>query len=125
WTADRTEFLGRNGSPDHPVALAPKHRLSGRVGAGLDPCGALQTMIELPARGRAEVVFFLGEAASPEQARELIVRYRTRDVAAVLRAVREHWDEVLGTVQVKTPDRSMDILVNRWLVYQTLACRVW
>ena len=125
WTADRTEFLGRNGSPDHPVALAPKHRLSGRVGAGLDPCGALQTMIELPARGRAEVVFFLGEAASPEQARELILRYRTRDVAEVLRAVGERWDELLGAVQVRTPDRSMDILLNRWLLYQTLACRVW
>src|SRR2546428_11864202 len=82
-------------------------------------------MIELPARGRAEVVFFLGEAASPEQARELILRYRTRDVAEVLRAVGERWDELLGAVQVRTPDRSMDILLNRWLLYQTLACRVW
>ncbi len=125
WTADRTEFLGRNGTPDHPAALARRDRLSGRVGAGLDPCSALQATIELPARGRAEVVFFLGEAASAEQARELIVRYRTRDVAAVLRAVGERWDEVLGTVQVKTPDRSVDILLNRWLLYQTLACRVW
>ena len=125
WTADRTEFLGRNGTPDHPAALAPRRRLSGRVGAGLDPCSALQTTIELAAGGRAEVVFFLGEAANPEEARELIVRYRTRDVAAALRAVGERWDEVLGTVQVKTPDRSMDILLNRWLLYQTLACRVW
>src|SRR5437899_492281 len=125
WTADRTEFLGRNGAPDRPVALEARHRLSGRVGAGLDPCSALQATIELPARGRAEVVFFLGEAATPEQARELIARYRTCDVAAVLRAVGERWDEVLGTVQVKTPDRSMDLLLNRWLLYQTLACRVW
>jgi cyclic beta-1,2-glucan synthetase len=125
WTADRTEFLGRNGSPDRPAALAPRHRLSGRVGAGLDPCSALQTSIELPARGRAEVVFLLGEAANAEQARALIVRYRTRDVAPVLRAVGERWDGVLGAVQVKTPDRSMDILLNRWLLYQTLACRVW
>jgi len=125
WTADRTEFLGRNGTPDHPAALAPRRRLSGRVGAGLDPCSALQTTIELAAGSRAEVVFFLGEAANPEEARELIVRYRTRDVAAALRAVGERWDEVLGTVQVKTPDRSMDILLNRWLLYQTLACRVW
>jgi cyclic beta-1,2-glucan synthetase len=125
WTADRTEFLGRNGSPDQPAALAPRQRLSGRVGAGLDPCGALQAPIELPAGGRAEIVFLLGEAASPEEARELIVRYRTRDVAAVLEAVRGRWGELLGTVQVKTPDRSMDILLNRWLLYQTLACRVW
>src|SRR6266545_960768 len=125
WTADRTEFLGRNGTPDHPAALAPRRRLSGRVGAGLDPCSALQTTIELAAGGRAEVMFFLGEAANPEQARELIVRHRTRDVAAALRAVGERWDAVLGTVQVKTPDRSMDILLNRWLLYQTLACRLW
>jgi len=125
WTADRTEFLGRNGTPDQPAALAARHRLSGRVGAGFDPCSALQTTIALPARGRAEVVFFLGEAASPEQARELIVRYRTRDVAAVLRAVGERWGELLGTVQVRTPDRAMDLLLNRWLLYQTLACRIW
>ncbi len=125
WTADRTEFLGRNGTPDHPAALAPRRRLSGRVGAGLDPCSALQTTIELAAGGRAEVMFFLGEAANPEQARELIVRHRTRDVAAALRAVGERWAAVLGTVQVKTPDRSMDILLNRWLLYQTLACRLW
>jgi cyclic beta-1,2-glucan synthetase len=125
WTADRTEFLGRNGAPDQPAALAPRSRLSGRVGAGLDPCSALQATIELPAGGRAEVVFFLGEAASAEEARDLIVRYRTRDVASVLRAVGERWDDVLGAVQIKTPDRSMDILLNRWLLYQTLACRVW
>ncbi len=125
WTADRTEFLGRNGAPDRPAGLAPRHRLSGRVGAGLDPCGALQATIELPPGGRAEVVVLLGEAASAEQARELVGRYRARDVDAVLRSVREHWDRVLGTVQVRTPDRAMDILLNRWLLYQTLACRLW
>jgi cyclic beta-1,2-glucan synthetase len=125
WTADRTEFLGRNGGPEQPAGLAPRHRLSGRVGAGLDPCGALQATIELPAGGRTAVVFVLGEAESAEQARELIVRYRTREVGAVLRVVGERWDELLGTVQVTTPDRAMDIMLNRWLLYQTLACRVW
>jgi cyclic beta-1,2-glucan synthetase len=125
WTADRTEFLGRHGSPDHPAALTHGYRLSGRVGAGLDPCSALQAAIELPAGGRAEIVFFLGEAASPEQARELILRYRSRDVAAVLRAVGERWDELLGTVQVKVPDRSMALMLNRWLLYQTVSCRLW
>ena len=88
WTADRTEFLGRNGAPDHPAALAPRQRLSGRVGAGLDPCGALQATVELPAGGRADVVFFLGEAASAEQARALIVRYRAQDVDGILRVGR-------------------------------------
>ena len=124
-TADRAEFLGRNGSPDQPAGLAPRHRLSGRVGAGLDPCGALQATIELPAGGRTDLVVLLGEAASVEQARELIVRYRARDVEAVLRTVGEHWDQLLGVVQVRTPDRAMDILLNRWLLYQTLACRMW
>jgi cyclic beta-1,2-glucan synthetase len=125
WTADRTEFLGRNGAPDRPEGLAQRHRLSGRVGAGLDPCSALQATLELAAGGRAEIVFLLGEAASAEEARALIVRYRTREVASVLRAVVEGWDEVLATVQVRTPDRSTDVLLNRWLLYQTLACRVW
>jgi len=125
WTGDRTEFLGRHGTPDHPAALERAGRLSGRVGAGLDPCGALQTMVELRAGERAEVVFFLGQAASREEARGLIARYRTGDLDAALRAVTERWDGVLGTVQVTTPDRSMDLLLNRWLLYQTLACRVW
>ncbi|MEK7373037.1 MAG: glycosyl hydrolase family 65 protein, partial [candidate division NC10 bacterium] len=125
WTGDRAEFFGRNGTPEHPAALERGGRLSGRVGAGLDPCGALQATIELPAGGRAEVAFFLGEAATREEAGELIGRYRTADLAAVLRAVAERWDDVLGTVQVTTPDRSMDLLLNRWLLYQTLACRVW
>src|SRR5439155_6368758 len=109
----------------HPAALAPRQRLSGRVGAGLGPCSALQTTIELPAGGRADVVFILSEATDVEQARELIARYRTVDLEVVLRAVVERWDKLLGTIQVKTPDRSIDILLNRWLLYQTLACRLW
>jgi len=125
WTGDRTEFLGRHGTPDHPMALERSGRLSGRVGAGLDPCAALQSTVELPVGGRAEVVFLLGDAATREEARELIARYRTEDLDGALRAVAERWDDVLGTVQVTTPDRSMDLLLNRWLLYQTLACRVW
>src|SRR4030095_6750334 len=62
---------------------------------------------------------------SVQQARALIVRYRARDVDGILRSVGEHWDQMLGTVQVRTPDRAMDIVLNRWLLYQTLACRVW
>ena len=76
WTADRTEFLGRNGTPDHPAIARRGDRLSGKVGAGLDPCAALQTTIELRAGGRAEIVFFLGEAATMDEARALIARYR-------------------------------------------------
>ncbi len=125
WTGDRSEFLGRNGSLEHPAALADAGPLSKRVGAGLDPCGALQTRLELKPNARAEVVFFLGETGSKDDARALVVRYRKTDLDAVLDAVTQHWDALLGTVQVRTPDRSMDILLNRWLLYQTLVCRVW
>ncbi len=125
WTSDRTEFLGRNGTLDHPAALAGNATLSNRVGAGLDPCTALQAPLDLGPEGVAEIVFFLGEAATKAEARTLITRYRAADLDAVHRAVTRHWDDVLGGVQVTTPDRSMDILLNRWLLYQTLACRVW
>ncbi|MDO8349162.1 MAG: glycosyl transferase, partial [Planctomycetota bacterium] len=125
WTGDRTEFLGRNGSLDHPDSLAGNRPLSGRCGAGLDPCGALQTEVELAPGRQTEIVFFLGETASRTEALALIARYRTADLDRVLQAVTGHWDEVLGVVQVRTPDRSMDLLLNRWLLYQTLACRLW
>jgi cyclic beta-1,2-glucan glucanotransferase len=125
WTGDRTEFIGRNGTLDHPAALLGGTPLSGRLGAGLDPCGVLQTELEIKPNGTAEIVFFLGEAATAADARTLLRRYRTADLDGVLGAVSGFWDDVLGAVQVRTPDRSMDILLNRWLLYQTLACRVW
>jgi cyclic beta-1,2-glucan synthetase len=125
WTGDRTEFLGRNGTLESPAALRSDEPLSGRVGAGLDPCGALQSWLELEPHGTAEIVFFLGETTSKPEALALVARYRRTDLDAVFRAVAEHWDEVLGAVQVRTPDRSIDLLLNRWLLYQTLACRVW
>jgi cyclic beta-1,2-glucan synthetase len=125
WTGDRTEFLGRNGNLDNPAALAGTRPLSNRVGAALDPCGALQTRLELKPYGVSELVFFLGQADTRAQALSLIAKYRTADLDTVLAATMGLWDEVLGTVQVKTPDRSVDIMLNRWLLYQTLACRVW
>ncbi len=125
WTGDRREFIGRNGTLASPAALAGRVRLSNMVGAGLDPCGAMRTTVELPANGVVEIVFFLGQAASAEEARSLVARYRTADLGAIRAEVDHYWDKVLGTVQVKTPDRSMDIMVNGWLLYQTLACRFW
>ncbi|WP_033365908.1 GH36-type glycosyl hydrolase domain-containing protein [Bordetella sp. FB-8] len=124
WSADRREFIGRNGSLANPAGLGSVP-LSGRVGAGLDPCAALQTEIELAPGGAAEIVFLLGEAQAPEAARQLIVRYREADLDAVLAEVTAFWDETLETVQVATPDRTMDVLLNRWLLYQTLASRIW
>jgi cyclic beta-1,2-glucan synthetase len=125
WTGDRREFVGRNGTLASPSALADKARLSNTVGAGLDPCGVMRTMIALPANGVVELVFFLGECANPEEARALIARYRTIDLSAVRSEVSQYWDTLLGGTQVKTPDRSMDIMLNGWLLYQTLACRFW
>ena len=125
WTGDRAEFLGRNGTPDHPASLERGARFSGKVGAGLDPCAALQTIVELRAGDRAEIVFFLGEAATSEEARTLVMFYRGVDLDEALRSVIKHWDDILGTVQVTTPDRAMNVMLNRWLLYQTLVCRIW
>ena len=125
WTGDRKEFLGRNGTLDRPAALEGGAPLSNRVGAGLDPCCAMQTRVELKPGGQAEIIIFLGEAATKEEAQSLISRFRAVNLDAVFRAVTTFWNDTLGTVQVETPDRSMDVMLNRWLLYQTLACRVW
>ncbi|MHB1616460.1 MAG: GH36-type glycosyl hydrolase domain-containing protein [Metallibacterium sp.] len=124
-TGDRLEFLGRHGAVERPAALTGGIPLSGCVGAGLDPCGALQASIVLAPGERIEIVFMLGDAASRAEAQALIGKYRTADLDAVLREVRAQWDAVLDTVQVRTPDRAMDILLNDWLLYQTLGCRLW
>jgi cyclic beta-1,2-glucan synthetase len=125
WTGDRREFVGRNGSLAAPAALARVTTLSGAVGAGLDACGAMRTSVSLPANDVIEVVCLLGQADSAVDVRALIERYRRTDLDAVLTSVRQYWGDVLGRVQVRTPDRANDIMLNGWLLYQTLACRVW
>ena len=125
WTADRTEFLGRNGDPDRPAGLDRGHRLTGTVGAGMDPCAALQTSFELASGARTQVLVLLGEAAGETAAADLIQRARSADHQAILRKVATFWDETQATIEVRTPDRSMDVMLNHWLVYQTLACRLW
>jgi cyclic beta-1,2-glucan synthetase len=125
WTADRREFLGRHGTLDRPAALTARAALSQRVGAGLDPCCALQTFVDIAADEVVEIVFFLGQAASATDAQSLLAHYRSLDLDAVFRTVVQYWDEVLGMVQVRTPDRSLDIILNRWMLYQTLVCRMW
>ena len=125
WTGDRREFIGRNGTLREPSALLGGTPLSRTTGAGLDPCGALQTQVEIAPHSSVEIVFFLGEAVHADEARRLIEQFRTADLDAALAEVTSHWDTVLGAIQVRTPDRAMDIMLNGWLLYQTLACRVW
>ncbi len=125
WTSDRTEFLGRNGRPAAPAALVGHKHLSGATGAGLDPCAVLQRVIELNVDETLEVAVLFGQCATLKEAQDLIVRYRAIDLDTVLADVTNQWADVLGAVQVKTPDRAMDIQLNGWLLYQTLACRIW
>ncbi len=124
-TGDRTEFLGRNQSAADPAALQRQH-LSGRVGPAFDPCAALQVSIELDPGAEKEVVFILGETTDPVAARALLQRYKEPGrVHDALVAVRQFWDDLCGAVQVKTPEPALDLLLNRWLPYQVLACRFW
>lgn len=126
-TCDRTEFIGRNGSLAAPAALARTH-LSGRLGTGLDPCAAIQVHFDLADGEEREVVFRLGLGGIPggESASQLVHRFRGSDAARrVLDAVWHYWNHTLGAVQVETPDESLNVLSNGWLLYQTIACRLW
>ncbi len=125
WTTDRTEFLGRNGSPDRPAALNRGRTLSGAVGAGHDPCAVLQTSFELANGAQTQVVVLLGQADDADAAIELVRRSRLAPHDETLRNVTDFWSDIQCAIQVSTPDRSMDIMLNGWLVYQTLACRIW
>jgi len=125
WTGDRTEFFGRDGALDRPAALVEGVQLSNRVGAGMDPCGVLKAGIALGPVETTEIVVLLGRAGSRRAATELIQKYRKANLDEVLARVKGQWDEILGAVQVKTPDRALDLMLNRWLLYQTLGCRVW
>lgn len=125
WTTDRTEFLGRNAGINAPAALLSDTPLSGVVGAGHDPCTAQQCILELGPNESTEVVILMGQCTSAQKALELITYYRSADLDLVLDEVKQHWQQLLGAVQVKTPDRAMDIMLNGWLLYQTVACRLW
>jgi cyclic beta-1,2-glucan synthetase len=124
-TCDRKEFLGRNRSLTSPAALG-RVKLSGQVGAGLDPCAAMQTIIDLAPGEEREVVIILGEGENVEEARTLAAKYKQLAVAKqAIGQVIAFWDQLLGAIEIRTPDSAMDIMLNRWLLYQSLSCRVW
>ncbi len=124
-SGDRTEFIGRNGTLRSPAAMT-RLRLSGKVGAGLDPCGAIHVPFELADGQEREIIFRLGVGRDAEDARNLVRRFRGSAAArSALEMVWQYWKHTLGAVHVETPDQSLNVLTNGWLLYQTLACRLW
>jgi cellobiose phosphorylase len=125
FTADREEIFGRQGSRARPAAL-DRVALSGRTGAGLDPGGALLVPASIEPGATVEISFVLGEGTTLEQAQQLCADYaRSGRVEASLGAAKATWDRLLGTVTVKTPNAELDLLLNRWLLYQALSSRLW
>ncbi len=124
-SGDRLEFIGRNGHLGRPAAMARTH-LSGRVGALMDPCGAIQVPFELEDGQSREIIFRIGAAATLDDACALIRRYRTPGSArAALDGVRRQWTRLLGAIELDTPDPALNALGNGWLLYQVIACRLW
>ena len=124
-TGDRKEFIGRNGNLAQPAALK-RQRLSGKVGAGLDPCGAIQIAFNLADGEERETSFRLGVGRSPADVQMLIRRFRRADACrTALEGVWAYWNRTLGAVNVDTPDPAVNALANGWLLYQTLSCRLW
>ena len=128
-TADRREFLGRNGSREDPAAMrfSPAGPgLSGATGAGMDPCAALQCRIHLSPGESRDVVVLLGSAEGEDRARELVAEYRSPEAAtAAVAQTVSTWRERLSIITVKTPEPAFDAMINRWTLYQALACRMW
>jgi cellobiose phosphorylase len=124
-TGSRTEFIGRNRTLASPAALRRK-RLSGKTGAGLDPCAAIQTPIKLADGQEREIVFIFGAARDIDEAQYFIQRFNgPASARQVLETVWGYWNHTLGAVHVETPDPALDVLTNGWLIYQTLSCRLW
>jgi cellobiose phosphorylase len=126
FTCDRAEFIGRDGSLANPAALG-RTTLSGRSGAALDPCAALQTVVDLAPGEEQELVFMLGVGGRRNlDATGMVQRHSGLAAAAAdLARVRDFWDDTLGAVRIETPEPAFDVLANGWLMYQAIACRMW
>jgi cyclic beta-1,2-glucan synthetase len=125
WTGDRREFLGSGGTLAAPAVLRAKAPLSNNVGAGLDPCLALSTTISIGPGQTEEVFIIAGAAIDADTARKAIREARALNFDRVMDDIAAFWDKTLGAIKVKTPDPSFDIMMNGWLLYQTLSCRIW
>jgi cyclic beta-1,2-glucan synthetase len=124
-TGDRTEFLGRMGKYQRPGSLELVG-LSGTVKAGLDPCAAIMIHIDLAPNETKEFHFILGQGHDRATSLDLVATYREPEsVDKAWRQTIDKWDALLNAVQVKTPEPAMDILLNRWLLYQSLSSRIW
>ncbi len=125
FTGDRAVFIGRNRSLRDPAAMEHE-RLTGDVGAGFDPCAAVQVVVEIEPGQSAELTFLLGQTDDEEKARALVKRFRDPvNVEAAFQETKRWWERLLSTIEVETPELSTTFLLNRWLVYQTLSCRLW
>jgi len=124
-TTDRTEFLGRTGSMRAPAALG-RIGMESTVNAGLDPCAAIQLHVDLAPGATEEVFFLMGEGKDRDESLALIGQVQAKgQVEALWRSVHKQWDDILNVITVETPDPAMNLMLNRWLIYQTLTCRVW
>lgn len=125
YTCDHTEFLGINGDLSNPIALKGSH-LTNTAGAGYDPCVCIQTEIEIKENEEKELIFLFGQVKKAEEIGAVVDEYKdVKNCKAAFESVKSYWTGLLGIVQVKTPDLSMDLMLNHWLMYQTIACRVW
>ena len=125
FTADRAEFIGRNRSLNDPQALYRK-RLSTRKGAGMDPCAALQIKFDLTDGAEKEIIFQIGNGVNTQEAIALVQKFTDSEaVFQSLSSIKEYWKEIVGAVQINTPDLALNILANGWLTYQTIACRLF
>ena len=123
-TADRQEFLGRHGNSEAPHAVLTGAALSGRIEAGDDPCAAIARDVEIPAGGNVTLLWLMGDASSAEEASALIKTHREKDFDQRLGDNEREWRGFLDTIQVETPDKALNAMVNHWLPYQALACRI-
>jgi cyclic beta-1,2-glucan synthetase len=125
WTGDRLEFLGRDGTIQNPAALS-RMALTNSTGVSFNSCGTIQVKLTIEPENEKQVLILLGQARSRDEVRNLTSKYtQLAEVNQALQEVADFWSELLGNVQIETPDRSMDLIMNGWLLYQTLACRLW